>query len=202
MERKPFDAVVVVGDALARQDHDPVGLLPRLSGRLERAVVTGAPTGGNVWNIVDDASWRAFTMSASVAQGTVVRGTVVAVVGAEASKAGGPPPAAFVACMRLLTWNLALLGWRSLIVLAPPCPAGVASLPGYAKGSRRWLRRIEAPLLDLVGAENERIKWFKDPPVRLVRPAIADDQWESQLALKPAGIDAMADAIAAALAEM
>lgn len=175
--------VFLVGDQFARQGRDSAGLAVRLYTALQGYREIPAP--------VHD-----FTVKGGLTE--IIRGcpkvgpdsAVVCILGAHDAKGGGPPPASFVAGVSLLMTMIASQGGEPIIVLAPPCPADVGKLKGYAKGSRRWLRRIQEPVRDQCRVQG----------VSLLLPELPDHVWGDQLSLRPEGVQALVEQIVAVVA--
>lgn len=180
--------VYLFGDHLARQSRDPGGLALAVSDALDGAPVYDYSVEGTIRDVARKAA-DVLGSPAWLSCDHPERRVAVFVVGATDSRAGGPPPGDFIGNIGLLVKIAGWAGFRPVVVVSPAAPVlpGQPSPRGYAKGSRRWLKRVGPMVMDDCG---------KRRVVACQPVGIPEDAWGDQLTLRPSGIEAMARQIA------
>jgi len=171
--------ILVFGDHLARQDRDPLGLPARLE-LAQRRVVMGYGVNGGIRRAHEAAEavlGPVLLMDAGT-PGRPDRGDALILVGMTDAKGGGPPPRDFAFQVVRLASLCVQAGLPPSVVTTTPCPASAGRLPGYAKGARRWQRRMLPVLVDAL----------MEAGVPHSAAVLPDEDWIDSLTLRTPGL--------------
>lgn len=181
------EVIYIYGDQFARQARDSSGLPLRIYTLLRNNAWKLGVAGRNGIPVYDrTVKGNIHETLKQVSNSNIKPGSaVVLMAGAADAKGGGPPLRSFAAALDSFISTVSSAGARPLVVLAPPCPKTANRIAGYAKGSRRWLRRIRVPATEVC----EQLR------VPLLLPEIEDNNWSDQLSLRPDGVQSLCDQV-------